>query len=101
MSAPTTATSSATTSSSRADRPATAATVRLTIRADATPGTLPRIVEQLALRNLVPTRMNLDQLPGDALMIDIWVRDVSDAVATRLAARCRAIIGVTSVVVVS
>lgn len=74
------------------------------IRADASPGMMPRVLELFAKRNLVPTRWHSDVIvapPRDGgeahLQIDIQMEGLEAELATYIARCLRQIYGVESV----
>ena len=74
------------------------------IRADATPGMMPRVLELFAKRNLVPTRWHSDVIVapprdggGASLQIDVQMEGIEAELAAYIARCLRQIHGVESV----
>lgn len=74
------------------------------IRADATPGMMPRVLELFAKRNLVPTRWHSDVIVapardggGTSLQIDLQMEGIEAELAAYIARCLRQIYGVESV----
>jgi hypothetical protein len=74
------------------------------IRADATPGMMPRVLELFAKRNLVPTRWHSDVIVtpardggGTSLQIDLQMEGIEPDLAAYIARCLRQIYGVESV----
>lgn len=74
------------------------------IRADATPGMMPRVLELFSKRNLVPTRWHSDVIVvpprdggGEVLQIDIQMEAIDAELAAYIARCLRQIYGVESV----
>ena len=74
--------------------------VTFTVRAQATPDVLPRVLDLFARRNLVPERwVSLRTGPGRAhLVFEIEIAAMAESVAERIAASMRQIVNVDSVV---
>jgi hypothetical protein len=69
------------------------------IRADADPGLMPRVLHLLAKRNLVPERCHADRLGpnGEELSIDLQVAGLDPHTGSFIAACLRGIVGVQAV----
>ncbi len=74
------------------------------IRADASPGMMPRVLELFAKRNLVPTRWHSDVIVapprdggGTSLQIDLQMEGIEAELAAYIARCLRQIYGVESV----
>jgi hypothetical protein len=69
------------------------------IRADADPGLMPRVLHLLAKRNLVPERCHADRLGahGEELSIDLQVAGLDAHTGGFIAASLRGIVGVRAV----
>jgi len=67
------------------------------LTAAADPGLMPRVMQQLARRDLVPSQWHsaLGGPPGEELAIDLQLEGVGAAEAERLASLFRQIVGVT------
>ncbi len=72
-------------------------TTDFTIRAEAEPQVMPRVLELFALRGLVPYRFEGRAVAGGGLRVDVSVAALSDVQANHLAARLRNIVLVESV----
>lgn len=69
------------------------------IRAEADPGLMPRVLHLLAKRNLVPERCHADRLgpTGEELSIDLQVAGLDPHTGSFIAACLRGIVGVQAV----
>lgn len=69
------------------------------VQSDATPGSLPRVLEVFALHGLVPNRCHCQRVDADGaqLAIDLEVTDLAPAQAAKLAHRLGAIVTVSDV----
>ena len=86
---------------SRRATPASAPAVTcFSVVAAADPGTLPRVLEQFAMRSLVPQRWHAVLTEGDELSIDAQVTGLDAQRTEVLASKLRALICVRSVLVV-
>jgi acetolactate synthase regulatory subunit len=66
------------------------------VHADATPATLPRVLEVFALRGLVPERCHADRAV-DELVVDLQLAELTATEAAHLAERLGRIVGVLGV----
>ncbi len=66
------------------------------VHAQATPSTLPRVLEVFALSGHVPERCHADRAL-DELVVDLQLSGLAEREARRLAARLEAIVGVECV----
>lgn len=67
------------------------------VHLDATPGSLPRVLEVFAHVGLVPERCHSQLLSSDELVVDVHQADLSAAEAAHLAKRLGRIVGVSRV----
>ena len=68
----------------------------LSLRASAEIGVLARVIQQLARRNLLPSRLHGTE-SGDLLLLDLQVPGVSEREGTVLAESLRQIVGIEEV----
>lgn len=65
--------------------------VHFAVRADADPGSLPRVLELFAKRGLVPTQFRSEMLEGGILDVGVEVRDMARAESDHVANCLRAL----------
>ncbi|HEY2891666.1 MAG TPA: hypothetical protein VGJ31_13605 [Dongiaceae bacterium] len=80
---------------SRSDDPE-ATVLCLSLRASAEIGVLARVIQQLARRNLLPSRLHGTE-SGDHLLLDLQVAGVSEREGTILAESLRQVVGIEEV----